>query len=90
MSDLHAADAKYHRECLQTFKCNSDRSENETNSSDDGAFLKVFDCMLADKSLVWNAVELEELYRSHGGQLLERRLLIEKLSDKLISSFSQV
>ena len=79
VSDLHAADAKYHRDCLQLFKKNA-TSQNEY---DDDAFLKVCDCMMAEKSRVWNAVELEELYRSHRGELLSRRLLVEKLSDEL-------
>ena len=38
--------------------------------------------MLNEKSRVWNSVEREELYRSHEGQLLSRRLLAEKLWDE--------
>ena len=83
VSDLHAADAQYHRDCLQTFKSNTGQPQNEAGSSSDGAFLEVVDCMIADKCRVWNAVELHELYNSHGGGLLSRRVLIQRLSDKL-------
>ena len=32
---------------------------------------------------MWNAVEIQELYKSHGGELLSRRLLTQRLSNKL-------
>ena len=50
VSDLHAADAQYHWDCLQSFKGKISHSQNEAGTSEDGAFLEVVDCMLADKS----------------------------------------
>ena len=67
VSDLHAADAMYHRDCLQAFKSNTDQSQNKGEVSDDDAFCKVLHDMLANKSRMWNAVEIQELYKSHGG-----------------------
>ena len=49
VSDLHAADAQYHWDCLQSFKGKISHSQNEAGS-EDGAFLEAVDCMLADKS----------------------------------------
>lgn len=49
----------------------------------DSTFVDVIDCMLADKFRVWNAVKVAALYVSHRGILLSRRLLIQRLSDKL-------
>ena len=51
--------------------------------SDDDAFCKVMHAMLANKSRMWNAVEIQELFRSHGGELLSQRLLTQRLSNKL-------
>ena len=75
LSDLHVADAQYHRDCLEKFKSNASQSQFE-NDSEDPAFVKVIDSMLTDKSRVWNTAELEEEYNSCGGQLLSRRMLI--------------
>ena len=83
VSDLHAADAMYHRDCLQAFKSNTDQSQNVSEGSDDDAFCKVLHDMLASKSRMWNAVEIQELYKSHGGELLSRKLLTQRLSNKL-------
>ena len=85
ISDLHAADAMYHRDCLQTFKSlrHLDSAQSATDSDEDVAFVKVIDSMTSDKSKIWNAVELDEIYRSHGGTLLSHRPLVEKLSDEL-------
>ena len=49
--------------------------------------MKVIECMISDKSRIWNALELEELYQSHGGTFLSQKLLIEKLSNKMEPDF---
>ena len=87
VSDLHAAYAMYHRDCLQAFKSNTDQSQNVSEGSDDDAFCKVLHDMLANKSRMWNAVEIQELYKSHGGELLSRRLFTQRLSNKLGPDF---
>lgn len=85
VSDLHAADAKYHRDCLQTFKSlrHLDNAQIEANCDVDRAFAEVIDSMIIDKTKIWNAIELEELYYSYGGTQMSRRLLIENLSNEL-------
>ena len=82
LSDLHAADAQYHRDCLQKFKSNATQPQLE-DDREDPAFTKVVDTMMADKSRVWNTAELEEEYNSCGGHLLSRRMLVKRLSDLL-------
>ncbi len=85
VSDLHAADAKYHRDCLQTFKSirHLHNAQIGGDCDVDRAYAKVIDNMVTDKTRIWNAVELEELYYSYGGTELSRRLLIAKLSNEL-------
>ena len=83
VSDLHAADAKYHRDCLQMFKSKKGCDQGDTENDVDGAFVRVRNHMLNDKSQIWNTTELEGLYTSYGGTLLSRRLLVEKLSKEL-------
>ena len=48
LSDLHAADAQYHRECLRRFESNAGPSQSETLDKDP-AFTMVVDLMLVDK-----------------------------------------
>lgn len=85
VSDLHAADAMYHRDCLQTFKSprNIGHPQTVTDCDADVAYAKVKESITDDKTRIWNALELEELYHSHGGTLLSRRIMVEKLSNEL-------
>ena len=82
VSDLHAADAQYHKDCLAKFKSNFGPSQTNVDSNDD-AFQQVVDCMLRDTTHIWNSVEIEDLYKSHEGKVLSRRLLIQNLKEKL-------
>ena len=83
VSDLHAADAKYHRDCLQTFKSlrHLDNEQIRADCDVDTAYAKVLDNMISDKTKIWNAVELEESYYSYGGTQMSHRLLIDNLSN---------
>ena len=86
-----AADASYHKNCLAKFKSDPTTTANAGDTSND-AYSKIVDTMFHDKMRIWNAVEIEELYKSNGGKLLSCKLLVQKLSqqfeaDLLILSF---
>ena len=80
VSDLHAADAQYHHDCLRKFKL-VNRSESQSCMSVDDAFEHVCVKIVNDKTRIWNAVELDELYKSCGG-LMSRQSLTEKISNR--------
>ena len=54
------------------------------NGNKGDAFEKVVDCMLNDKSQIWNIIELENLYTSYGGNLMSRAMLFEKILFRLV------
>ena len=64
-SDLHAADARYHRKCNQTFHPDAHRP-NETGdkySADDCAFSET---VSSDRSKVWNSLLLRQSIQTMG------------------------
>lgn len=85
LSDLHAADGQYHLDCYKLFM--NDRNVQAASkstissqlSSEDAAFGAVVEEMSANKSYMWNSIEIENLYTSHGGTILVRYKLIHKL-----------
>ena len=80
VSDLHAADAQYHKDCMSSFRTNINNSGQKVEAPE-SAFEQVVSTMLVDISRIWNALEIEETYASFGGTLLTRRQLIQKLSE---------
>ena len=85
VSDLYAAGAQYHNDCISSFRTNisASGSKAETNES---ASENVVDTMLADRSRMWNSEETEEIYKSFGGALLTRRQLVRMLSEHFDSN----
>lgn len=82
ISDLHAADAIYHRECHAFFMApRSVMASSRRLSADesDHAFHIVLHELERDPSRIWNAVELHNRYLSHLGSRLVRRKLITEL-----------
>ena len=76
ISDLHAADGRYHVDCMSKFMnkrsvkyvdaCSSYTTKDEL----DNAFCKVTTVVFSeDVSRIWNSVELFRLYQSKGGQM---------------------
>lgn len=76
-SDLHAADARYHRACktsfLYNFKINSDEPE-------DPFFIALTDTMSANRTKMWNSAELLQEYEESGGTAItQRKTLMQKI-----------
>lgn len=86
VSDLHAANARYHKDCRSIFfyqrstPVAAKAGQPESEVVDEG-----FDCVITvlqeDLSRIWNIVELHWLYHDNGGIILSRRLLITRLSE---------
>lgn len=84
VSDLHAADARYHLDCRARFvteRAVKDAASTSTNASSDSdeAFTYVVKTMEADMSKLWNSVELFQLYEGVGGDRQQRKQLVKPL-----------
>ena len=86
VSDLHAADARYHVHCRNKFTApkaialaavNSEKQSNES----DMAYDNVIRTLKHDEDKIWNSVELHALYLSNGGSKLNRKTLIKSLKE---------
>ena len=79
VSDLYAADTRYHHNCMQRFlagRCSLEgevhlASKSETNG--DAGFKYIIKKLEGDKSKIWNSVELFEEYKTNGGALQTRK-----------------
>ena len=79
VSDLHAADAQYHKECMTKFMGPRGRmyahrkSEHHTDECEDPAFVEVIHELSNDPTRIWNSVEVEvyNLYASPSGNTAE-------------------
>ena len=83
VSDLHAADAQYHKDCMSTL-CgprNIHSASHQSVQVEDEAFNRVIHDLNEDRTRIWNSRELHEQYIAHGGESLTRRNLMSKLSE---------
>ena len=82
VSDLHAADAQYHKDCMSTFRGprNIHFASHKPVQVEDEAFNGVIHDLNEDRTRIWNSIELHEQYIAHGGESLTRRNLMSKLS----------
>jgi len=83
VSDLHAADAQCHKDCMSTFRGprNNLHASHKPVQVEDEAFNRVIHDLNEDRTRIWNSIELHEQYIAHGGEPLMRRNLMSKLSD---------
>ena len=69
VSDLHAADAQYHKDCMSTL-CgprNIHSASHQPVQVEDEAFNRVIHDLNEDRARIWNSIELHEQYIAHGG-----------------------
>lgn len=83
VSDLHAADAQYHKDCMSTFRAtrNIHSASHKPLQVEDEAFNRVIHDLNQDRTRMWNSIELHKQYIAHGGESLTRRNLMSKLSE---------
>ena len=85
VSDLHAADARYHEDCKSSFMAprsvRAASSSTKPKETEDTAFQSTISQMSNEPSRIWNTVDAYDEYLSHGGELLSRRMLLAKLTE---------
>ena len=88
LSGLHAEKARYHRDCMSRLFANRTLPHNELESSvtpsssignKDTALEHVIGDVSADKSRIWNSIELFQQYTSYFGSTLTRENLVNQL-----------
>ena len=80
-SDLHAANARYHRDCRVNFMSPKSiaaalKSIQPHPEKVGESFQAVVKVLEEDLSRIWNSIDLHMLYTEHGGILLSRRIPI--------------
>jgi hypothetical protein len=82
ISDLHAADARYHEDCKSSFmeprSVRAAASGTKPKETEDSALQSTIIQMSNESSRIWNTVDAYDQYLSHGEELLSRRMLLEK------------
>ena len=82
LSDLHAADARYHVDCKAKFLTDKHVSLAAGKGSEveiDEAFKELIALMKSDQSRTWNSVELFQIYVELGGDKCLRETLVKQL-----------
>ena len=85
ISDLHAADARYHKNCYRAFFTNrqSAPTENRYGKDVDQPINKLIKAVQDDQEKIWTSVELQEMYELEGGKNLSCGTLISELEECL-------
>lgn len=85
ISDLHAADARYHVTCWSNFLFPRSRASATKNESKveqtDQAFQAVITDISKDMNAIRNSVDVYALYLEKGGNILSQRSIVPKLLD---------
>jgi len=85
VSDFNDADGQYHDDCYKHFmnpKNEQAAAQSATNCPQaDSALDALIEEVSGNKSHVWNSLEIQGTYTEHGGTVLPRRKLIERLLD---------
>jgi hypothetical protein len=86
-ADLHAADARYHKDCYSRFfSSRSPPGETKTDSSTDPtrtALELLVKELEAQRSQRWDSVGLMERYMELGGKWMRRSMLIKMICEKV-------
>lgn len=88
VSDLHAADGRYHEDCKSKFMTPravkaAARAVNcdEEQLGCDKAFEAVLNIMKSDMSYIWASTEIHKYYLANQGNKLTRKALVQNISD---------
>ena len=87
VSDLHASDARYHKDCMSRFFSNRMNPAGQADATQtshreyqpDMALKHMITILSNDQKRIWNSVELHQEYQDHGGVDLTRSQLLENL-----------
>lgn len=83
VSDLHAADARYHDDCRKIFMNprSVEYASREHSDKIDHAFEATVNEMKSDTRQVWTSVGIHTFYAAHGGTMLSRINLFKQISE---------
>ena len=81
VSDLHAADGRYHKSCMSMFFSNCPSGISDVPY--DNALDKLITELRSDRTRIWNSLELHDKYKELDGMHLSRRSLIAQVSEIL-------
>ena len=88
VSDLHAADARYHDDCKLNFmspqkvrQAATSATTSAENIHTDLSLEQVISVMLENQGCVWNSIDLFQTYKATGGDRLTRRPTTYSVSD---------
>ena len=85
ISDLHAADARYHEDCKSSFMAprsvRAAASGTRPKETGDAAFQCTVARMSNEPSRIWNTIDVYDEYQSHGGELLSKGKLLAQLTE---------
>ena len=86
VSDLHAADAIYHKDCCSKFMSERNveyakKKAHLKKDTQDEAYNLVISDIKSNQSHIWNTKEIYEKYVSYGGSRYSRRILISNIQE---------
>ena len=90
VSDLHAADARYHVDCRNKFMTPVNikyAASSKSKNADDEAIKSLIECMSSEKNRTWTMVELYDEFRAFGGKLTKdyvAKKIKEHFGDQLL------
>ena len=70
VSDLHAADGQYHKECMLLFRGPRNLKYSGSVKVEQAEDVVVVNYLTEDRSRIWNSVELHEQYTLYQGEYL--------------------
>lgn len=89
-SDLHASDARYHKDCFSRFFSNRAPpgktklpAANESGPARSAEIEQLIDEMQSDRSKIWDSAQLQNRYEEIVGKRISRAKLLETVSEKL-------
>ena len=86
LSDLHAADVRYHVDCRASFMCSrsiqaASHQWYDVDQSVDSAFNSLVIYLANNKDTIYSSIDLYAKYVQEGGNVLTRRQLIKDIID---------
>ena len=79
VSDLHAADGRYHKDCMAKFF--SIAPLMPASAVCDSTLNDIVNIMKSDTTRIWNSIELNALYTEKGGSQTQSRFLVNAIRE---------
>ena len=83
VSDLHAAEARYHDKCSKLFFLRTFASPQQRHESQEYTYRQLIHTIRVDRTRMWTSVDVERTYTELGGTSLSRVELIKRVTSDL-------